>query len=156
MFLAANRKDEGIYYTPAPITTPMANSLAEALLAPLVDQIVALLGPDRHDFAAAEPLLRQLYQIRVVDMAGGSGGFQIKVLRAIWKQYCRISDACGWSRQVRQDRQELFDLPPEILHAADFRQRHLLHDAQRRELIAQVLSDTSRHRLETPHSAGLP
>ena len=45
MFLAANRKDEGIYYTPAPITTPMANSLVEALFAPLVDQIVALLGP---------------------------------------------------------------------------------------------------------------
>jgi hypothetical protein len=140
MFLAANRKDEGIYYTPAPITTPMANSLAEALFAPLVDQIVALLGPDRHDFAGAEPLLRQLYQIRVVDMAGGSGGFQIKILRAIWKQYCRISDACGWSRQVRQDRQELFDLPPDILYAADFRQRHLLHNAQRRELIAQVLT----------------
>jgi hypothetical protein len=139
MFLAANRKDEGIYYTPAPITTPMANSLVEALFAPLAGQIVALLGPDRHDFAAAEPLLRQLYQIRVVDMAGGSGGFQIKVLRAIWKQYCRISEACGWSRQVRQDRQELFDLPPEILHAADFRQRHLLQEQQHRELVAALL-----------------
>jgi len=139
MFLAANRKDEGIYYTPAPITTPMANSLVEALFAPLVGQIVALLGPDRHDFAAADPLLRQLYQIRIVDMAGGSGGFQIKVLRAIWKQYCRISDACGWSTQVRQERQELFDLPPEILHAADFRQRHLLQEQQHRELVAALL-----------------
>jgi hypothetical protein len=29
---------------------------------------------------------RRLYQIRVVDMAGDSGGFQAKVLRAIWKQ----------------------------------------------------------------------
>jgi hypothetical protein len=146
MFLAANRKDEGIYYTPAPITTPMANSLVEALFAPLVGEIVALLGPDRHEFAAAEPLLRQLYQIRVVDMAGGSGGFQIKVLRAIWQQYRRIADACGWSRQVRQDRQELFDLPPEVLHAADFRQRHLFDDTQRRELIARVLA---RH-IEVP------
>jgi type I restriction-modification system DNA methylase subunit len=81
MFLAANRKDEGIYYTPAPITTPMANSLVEALFAPLVGQIVALLGPDRHDFAAADPLLRQLYQIRIVDMAGGSGGFQTETPR---------------------------------------------------------------------------
>jgi hypothetical protein len=139
MFLAANRKDEGIYYTPAPITTPMANSLVEALFAPLVGQIVALLGPDRHDFAAAEPLLRQLYQIRVVDMAGGSGGFQIKVLRAVWQQYRRIVDACAWSRQVRQDRQELFDLPPEVLHAADFRQRHLLQEQQHRELVAAIL-----------------
>ena len=139
MFLAANRKDEGIYYTPAPITTPMANSLVEALFAPLVGQIVVLLGQDRHDFAAAEPLLRQLYQIRIVDMAGGSGGFQIKVLRAIWQQYRRIVDACSWSRQVRQDRQELFDLPPEILHAADFRQRHLLQEQQHRELVAALL-----------------
>jgi hypothetical protein len=139
MFLAANRKDEGIYYTPATITTPMANSLVEALFAPLVDQIVPLLAEARHDFAAAEPLLRQLGQIRIVDMAGGSGGFQIKVLRAIWQQYRRISDACGWARQARQDRQELFDLPPEILHAADFRQRHLLQEQQHRELVAAIL-----------------
>src|ERR1039458_6567996 len=101
MFLAANRKDEGIYYTPAPITTPMANSLVEALFAPLVAQIVALLGQDRHDFAAAEPLLRQLYQVRVVDMAGGSGGFQIKVLRAILQQYRHISAACARATQGR-------------------------------------------------------
>jgi hypothetical protein len=46
-------KNEGIYYTPAPITTPMANSLVEALFVPLMDRIVALLGPERHDFAAA-------------------------------------------------------------------------------------------------------
>ena len=72
-------------------------------------------------------------------MAGGSGGFQIKVLRALWQQYRRIADACSWSRQVRQDRQELFDLPPEILHAADFRQRHLLQEQQRRELVAALL-----------------
>jgi len=31
MFLAANRKDEGIYYTPAGITGPMADSLVESL-----------------------------------------------------------------------------------------------------------------------------
>jgi len=139
MFLAANRKDEGIYYTPAPITTPMANSLVEALFAPLAGRIVALLGEDRHDFAAAEPLLRQLYQIRVVDMAGGSGGFQIKVLRAIWQQYHHIVDACSWSRQARQDRQELFDLPAKVLQAADFRQRHLLQEQQHRELVAAIL-----------------
>jgi hypothetical protein len=99
MFLAANRKDEGIYYTPAPITTPMAESLVEALFAPLVSQITELLSEKRHDFAAAEPLMQRLYEIRVVDMAGGSGGFLIKVLRAVWKQYQRIVTACAWAKR---------------------------------------------------------
>jgi hypothetical protein len=136
MFLAANRKDEGIYYTPAPITTPMADSLVDALFLPLVDRIVKLLAIDRHDFAAADALMKQLYEIRVVDMAGGSGGFLIKVLRAIWEQYRRIDSACSWAKQSGQG---LFDVPPEVRAAADFCHRHLLRDNQHRQLVADIL-----------------
>src|SRR5207249_108077 len=78
MFLAANRKDEGIYYTPAAITIPMAESLVASLFGPLVDEILAAIDKDAADFD-------------IIDTASGSGGFLIKVLRAVWIQYQRIA-----------------------------------------------------------------
>ena len=136
MFLAANRKDEGIYYTPAPITTPMANSLVATLFAPLVNQIVELLSANRHDFVAADALMKELGDLRIVDMASGSGGFLIKALRAVWDQYRRIESACAWAKQPGKG---LFDVPPEVRDAADFCHRHLLRDNQRRQLVAAIL-----------------
>jgi type I restriction-modification system DNA methylase subunit len=137
MFLAANRKDEGIYYTPAPITAPMANSLVAALVAPLVDELVAILASKKPDYNAADTLMARLSQIRIVDMAGGSGGFLIKVLRALWEQYQRIAAACAPA--PRPAGQELFDVSPGELRTADFRDRHLLREPQRRDLVAAIL-----------------
>src|SRR5208337_79625 len=71
MFLAANRKDEGIYYTPAGITTPMADSLVQSLASPLVDQICAAVDSQKCDFVRAEALIAQLSAIRVADTACG-------------------------------------------------------------------------------------
>src|ERR1022692_1033917 len=81
MFLAANRKDEGIYYTPASITAPMAESLVNSLAGKLVDDICVAVGSQQCDFVRAEQLMAQLAEIRVADTACGSGGFLIKVLR---------------------------------------------------------------------------
>ena len=83
MFLAANRKDEGIYYTPAGITGPMADSLVNSLAGKLVDEICDAVGSQQCDFARAEKLMAQLAEIRVADTACGSGGFLIKVLRCV-------------------------------------------------------------------------
>ena len=44
MFLASNRKDEGIYYTPAGITGPMADSLVNSLAGKLADEICDAVG----------------------------------------------------------------------------------------------------------------
>lgn len=141
MFLAANRKDEGIYYTPAPITTPMANQLVAALAGPLVDQICKLVAPDCRDYDAAEKLLLQLYEIRVVDMAGGSGGFLIKVLRAFWEHYQRIAAAC---EPPKKNRYELIEPTPDELRLATFRSHALLRggsakENQRRDLVSAIL-----------------
>ena len=87
MFLASNRKDEGIYYTPAGITGPMADSLVNSLAGKIVDEICVAVGSQKCDFARADRLLAQLTEIRVADTACGSGGFLIKVLRAFWRQY---------------------------------------------------------------------
>ena len=55
MFLAANRKDEGIYYTPAGITGPMADSLVNSLAGKLVDEICAAVGSQKCDFKPRRP-----------------------------------------------------------------------------------------------------
>lgn len=71
MFLAANRKDEGIYYTPAGITGPMAGSLVNSLAGKLVDEICDAVGSQKCDFKRADRLMAQLFEIRVADTFGG-------------------------------------------------------------------------------------
>ena len=88
MFLASNRKDEGIYYTPAGITGPMADSLVNSLAGKLVDEICDAAGSQKCDFKLADQLMARLFEIRVADTACGSGGFLIKGPSAcsFWQQ----------------------------------------------------------------------
>ena len=123
MFLAANRKDEGIYYTPAGITGPMADSLVNSLAGKLVDEICAAVGSQKCDFKKADQLMAQLAEIRVADTACGSGGFLIKVLRAFWRHYQRIDSACAWVQKIlKPDNGELYlsELPPNVEAALAF------------------------------------
>lgn len=140
MFLAADRKDEGIYYTPAGITTPMADSLVDKLAGPLVDQVCAAVDAKVCDFAQADALLAQVAEIRIADTACGSGGFLIKVLRAFWRQYQRVDDATGWVTRLLKPGNgslQLDELPPNVQQAQAFRQRHGFD--QRCTLIARLL-----------------
>ena len=140
MFLAANRKDEGIYYTPAGITGPMADALVNSLAGEIVDDLCAAVGSQQCDFARAETRLAQLAEIRVADTACGSGGFLIKVLRAFWAQYQRVESASHWVVELTRSRDgELYlaELPPNVAAAQAFRSRHQFDNA--RVLIARIL-----------------
>jgi hypothetical protein len=140
MFLAANRKDEGIFYTPAGITGPMADSLVHSLAGKLVDEICEAVGSQKCDFARAEELMAGLAEIRVADLACGSGGFLIKVLRAFWQHYQRIDCACAWVEKILKPANgELYlaELPPNVEAAIAFRRRQNFDN--RRVLIAQIL-----------------
>lgn len=140
MFLAANRKDEGIYYTPAGITGPMADSMVDSLAGGLVAELCDAVGSRKCDFTRADDLMARLAEIRVADTACGSGGFLIKVLRAFWRQYRRVDEACAWVTKIlRPDNGELClaELPPNVEAALAFRRRHALDD--RRILIARIL-----------------
>ena len=140
MFLAANRKDEGIYSTPAGITRPMADSLVNSLAAKLVDGVCAAVASQKCDFQRAGELMAQLAEIRVADTAGGSGGFLIKVLRCFWQQYQRVDQACAWvSKLLKPENGELYlaELPPNVEAAIAFRRRHNFEN--HRVLIAQIL-----------------
>ena len=140
MFLAANRKDEGIFYTPAGITGPMADSLVQSLAGNLADEICEAVGSQKCDFARADGLMARLAEIRVADMACGSGGFLIKVLRAFWQHYQRIDCACAWVEKILKPANgELYlaELPPNVEAAVASRRRHSFDN--RRVLIAQIL-----------------
>jgi len=141
MFLASNRKDEGIYYTPAGITGPMADSLVNSLVGKIVDEICGAVGSQQCDFKRADQLMAQLAEIRVADTACGSGGFLIKVLRAFWRQYQRIDAAVAWIQKIlKPENGEMFlaEMPPNVEAALAFRRRH--HFDNRRILIAQIFS----------------
>ena len=140
MFLAANRKDEGIYYTPAGITGPMAGSLVNSLAGKIVDEICDAVGNQKCDFKRADKLMAQLAEIRVADTAGGSGGFLIKALRSFWQQYQRIDSACAWVQKIlKPDNGEMYlaEMPPNVEAALAFRRRQNFDN--RRILIAQIL-----------------
>ena len=136
MFLAANRKDEGIFYTPAGITVPMTASLVASLFGPLVTQICEAVSAGKADFASAEPLMLQLARIAIGDTAGGSGGFLIKVLRGVWEQYQRIDQATLWVKNW-QSSGDLANTPPNVQSARAFRERWNFDN--RRVLVAQIL-----------------
>jgi hypothetical protein len=140
MFLAANRKDEGIYYTPAGITGPMADSLVNSLAGKITDEICDAVGSQKCDFKRTEKLMLQLFEIRVADTACGSGGFLIKALRSFWQQYQRIDSACAWVQKIiKPDNGEMYlaEMPPNVEAALAFRRTQNLDN--RRILIAQIL-----------------
>ena len=141
MFLAANRKDEGIYYTPATITTPIADSLVASLVGPLVDDICAACDPGVCDFEKARATFARLTELRITDTAAGSGGFLIKVLRAVWSQYLRIEAALGWLDKIKLEG-DLFELPKHIQEAAEFQESLLLTD-HRKLLLQNVICHLS-------------
>jgi hypothetical protein len=140
MFLAANRKDEGIYYTPASITGPMAESLVNSLTGKIVDELCDAVGSQKCEFVRAEHLMGQLAEIRVADTACGSGGFLIKVLRCFWQQYQRVDKASAWVQKIlKPENGEMYlaEMPPNVEAALGFRRRHNFEN--RRVLIAQIL-----------------
>ena len=147
MFLAANRKDEGIVYTPAGITVPMTASLVNSLFGPLVAPICDAVSAGKADFAAAEPLMAQLARIAIGDTAGGSGGFLIKVLRAVWVQYQRIDQATLWVKNW-QNGGDLMDTPPNVQQARAFRERWNFDN--RRVLVAEVVERHLRCQISDP------
>lgn len=149
IFLAADREDEGICYTPAGITTPMADSLDQSLAGELVDQGCAAVDVKTCDFARADTLLAQLAELRIAHTTCGSGGFLIKVLLAFWRHYERIDRVCAWVQKIlRPDNGEMFlaELPPNVEAALAFRRRHGFDQRQwliSNRVLAHVLAPSS-------------
>ena len=98
MFLAENRKDSGIFYTPNQITTKMATDLVSLLFGKFRDELIDDLS--REDYDQAIEQARKLIRITVFDPACGSGAFLISMLREITKVYSDIIPKTEWVNRL--------------------------------------------------------
>lgn len=97
-FLAENRKESGIYYTPNQITRKMASDLVHHLFGGLRDELIRDL--DKEEYDEAVELARKLVKITIFDPACGSGAFLISVLREIVSVYSDIKPKTEWVNQL--------------------------------------------------------
>jgi hypothetical protein len=113
MFLAENRKDQGIYYTPKVITKRMASKLVEELFGPIRDQLLKHLESNEFDEVLDDA--RKLTEITILDPACGSGPFLISVLREICKVYGGLKKKTDWVNIYRNG----LEIPQDIREKED-------------------------------------
>ena len=131
-FIAKQRKDSGIYYTHRLITQYMAERLVQSLFGPLIKEIHEAI--DRLDFTTALVKMEELYQIRVVDTASGSGSFLIKVFKEIYHCYISVYNKVAWANQEHHG---MFDVPKHMTEALEFIKKTFL--TNRRMLISKII-----------------
>jgi len=93
-FLAENRKDAGIYYTPKFITKSMASELVNELFSDIKNSLISDIKSNRLDDALRDA--ERLTNVTIIDPACGSGPFLISVLREISKVYNEIREETKW------------------------------------------------------------
>jgi len=121
-FIAENKKDSGVYYTPKQITQYMAKKLVGYLFEPLINKIIIAVDKDKPNYQRADELLNELYQIKIIDPSSGSASFLIKVLREIYSYYKKIDEATNWINKISVD--NFFELPATFQETNDFRAQH--------------------------------
>jgi hypothetical protein len=98
-WIAENRKDEGIYYTPASITVYMADLIVDSLFEQPVNELIAELNKSDLNEDVVKSLTETITSIKIIDSTSGSGSFLIKVLRRIYTHYERLKDSTEWASQ---------------------------------------------------------
>lgn len=97
-FLAKDRKDQGIYYTPKNITKYMAKNLVDKLFFKIRDELISSLNSQ--DYEGSKRLADNLKSITIVDPACGSGPFLVNVFRTIYLEVYKIIDKkTEWAEQ---------------------------------------------------------
>lgn len=99
-FLAEERKQQGIFYTPSQITEYMCETLVNDLFNPPKEALLTAL--QKGDYASAMAAVQELIEIKIIDAACGSGSFLIKALKHIWRVYEEIGDATAWAMSKEQ------------------------------------------------------
>lgn len=93
-FLAENRKDSGIYYTPKEITGHMSYKLVNEVFYQLAEEILS--GIADNDFDGAMDGADRFISLGIIDPACGSGPFLIGVLREIYHIYEELAKKTSW------------------------------------------------------------
>ncbi len=100
MFLAEERKDFGIFYTPKKITSHMASQLVDYLFKKKVDKILEDIDNGNLDLAKEE--IKEILKIKILDPACGSGTFLVSCFRKIFEEYKRIDEKTHWILEFKR------------------------------------------------------
>ena len=136
-WIAENKKDEGIFYTPSSITDYMANKFVETLFGEPISMLVNELKRTEHDKNKIDSLLLNIRSIKIIDSTSGSGSFLIKVLKAIYKKYLLVEHATRWAKSFNNG--ELFNEPENIVFVRNFRTLMYFDDGLELILISSII-----------------
>ena len=139
-FLAENRKDSGIYYTPKEMTHHMSNAVVVELFHDLAEDIIKSI--DNNDFDRAMATTTSLVSLGIIDPACGSGHFLIGVLREIYQVYLGLIERTNWVQN--QFKTNLLFLPQDIEHkikrTKQIREKLGIDESKiQRELISKII-----------------
>ena len=139
-FLAENRKDSGIYYTPKEITGHMSHKLVNELFYQLAGEILARIADN--DFDSAMDLADRFISLGIIDPACGSGPFLIGVLREIYRIYEELAKKTSWvENQFRNN--SLFlprDIEDKISRTKQLREKLGFNgDKVHRDLLSKII-----------------
>ncbi|HPI19212.1 MAG TPA: hypothetical protein PKY56_02480 [Candidatus Kapabacteria bacterium] len=136
-WIAENRKDEGIYYTPVDITEYMSKKIVDVLFEIPVQNIISELKQSNPHFEKLNLLIEDFLSIRVIDSTSGSGSFLIKVFRNIFNYYQLLNEATRWVEKISKD--DLFDVPENIKFIINFRKKLSFDEGNEIVQISKIL-----------------
>ncbi|MBD3197714.1 MAG: N-6 DNA methylase, partial [Candidatus Lokiarchaeota archaeon] len=87
-YLAEIRKEQGIFYTPRYITKYIVEQTLNLKFQLLVSNIIETI--EEEEFSDCSDLIDELFSIKILDSACGSGSFLIKALKTLWGYYNKI------------------------------------------------------------------
>jgi hypothetical protein len=119
-WIAENRKDEGIFYTPATITVYMAEQIVDSLFKEPIEKIQTELKKPEINTELLYKLSQELYDIKIIDSTAGSGSFLIKVLKRIYHYYDILNEATSWTSKIHAE--DLWNMPANIQTVTEYRQ----------------------------------
>jgi type I restriction-modification system DNA methylase subunit len=85
MFLAEQRKEEGIFYTPKNITQYLVDTCLYLVFNPLKEELYASIR--ENNIQKACEIAQRIKEIKILDPACGSGSFLVKVVRYLFRFY---------------------------------------------------------------------
>jgi type I restriction-modification system DNA methylase subunit len=85
MFLAEQRKEEGIFYTPKNITQYLVDTCLNLVFNPLKEELHASIR--ENNIQKACEIAQRIKEIKILDPACGSGSFLVKVVRYLFRFY---------------------------------------------------------------------
>lgn len=139
-WIAENKKDEGIFYTPESITEYMANLLVDSLFDDAVNKLIEELNKSLPDESIVIELREKFRSIRIIDPTSGSGSFLIKVLRKIFEKYKKLNEATKWVRDNVEESDDLsFNLPANIRIVRQFRTDMFFNFGSELRLISSII-----------------